>query len=80
MGNFFLFLLIIFFAIVGFIGILVLKFVRFFTKQTSGFNNGRSTYSNGYNDQQNRQQPNENNHSKVFSKEEGEYVDYEEIK
>ncbi|PXV67540.1 uncharacterized protein DUF4834 [Dysgonomonas alginatilytica] len=80
MGSFFLFILIVFFAIIGLIGAFVLRFVRLFTKQTSGFNNSRSTQNNRYDDQQGQRSHNENNHQKIFSKEEGEYIDYEEVK
>ena len=85
MGSFFLFILVVFFAIIGLIGAFVLRFVRLFTKQTSGFNNSRSAHNNNnnnnrYDDQQDQQSHTENNHQKVFSKEEGEYIDYEEVK
>lgn len=76
MGSFFLLILIIFFAIIGLIGAFVLRFVRLFTKQTSGPNHGNQRYE----DQQNQRSHNENNHQKIFSKEEGEYIDYEEVK
>lgn len=80
MGSFFLFILVVFFAIIGLIGAFVLRFVRLFTKQTSGFNNSRSAHNNRYDDQQDQRSYTENNHQKVFSKEEGEYIDYEEVK
>ena len=79
MGSFFLFILVIFFAIIGLIGAFVLRFVRVFTKQTSGSTHGRSA-SSRYENQQNQHTDNDNNHQKVFSKEEGEYIDYEEVK
>lgn len=78
MGSFFLFILIIFFAIIGLIGAFVLRFVRLFTKQTSGSNNGRSA-NNRYESRQGENSQSDN-HQKIFSKEEGEYIDYEEVK
>ncbi|QIK54643.1 DUF4834 family protein [Dysgonomonas sp. HDW5B] len=79
MGSFLLFILVIFFAIIGLIGAFVLKFVRLFTKQTSSSHHGRST-NNRYEDQQSQHADNDSNHQKIFSKEEGEYIDYEEVK
>lgn len=79
MGSFFLFILVVFFAIIGLIGAFVLRFLRLFTKQTSASNQGRSTNNNRYDDQQNQGTHNDN-HQKIFSKEEGEYIDYEEVK
>ena len=80
MGSFLLFILVIFFAIIGLIGAFVMKFVRLFTKQTSGSSHhGRST-NNRYEDQQSQRTYNDRNHQKIFGKEEGEYVDYEEVK
>jgi len=81
MGSFLLFLLLIF-AVILFMGIgFIMRFVRLFTK-------GPDTSGRRYTDDRNRNQnrnSNSNNsstssHSKVFGKDEGEYVDFEEIK
>lgn len=79
MGSFLLFILVIFFAIIGLAGAFILKFVRLFTKQPNSTAYGRSANSR-YEGQQSRNTHSESNHQKIFSKEEGEYVDYEEVK
>lgn len=79
MGSFFLFILIVFFAIIGLIGAFVLRFVRLFTRQTSGSSHNRTTNNNRSENQQDSH-TNNDNHQKIFSKEEGEYIDYEEVK
>ncbi len=79
MGSFFLFILIVILAIIAMVGGAVLRVVRVFTKQTNAFNQGQSTNNSRYRDQQNQQAHNDN-HQKIFGKEEGEYIDYEDIK
>lgn len=68
--------IVLFILIIG--GIIAQKIARLFMKGTQAppFGNGRTsdhTNEKSYNNQSSEQ-------SKVFSKDEGEYVDYEEIK
>lgn len=85
MGSFFLFILIIFLLIVGIIGLFILKFVRIFIKgprSASAFGNpfeNRQSQSSQSRENSHNNQYNPN-HEKIFSKDEGEYIDYEEIK
>ena len=80
MGSVLLSILVILFAIIGLIGAFVMRFLRLFTKQTSSNSHHGRSANNRYEDQQNQHAYNDNNHPKIFGKEEGEYVDYEEVK
>lgn len=82
MGSFLLFILLIFFLIIG-LGVgFILRFLRLFTKGarvSSSFGgtsrNNQQSHNDGFTSDAG-QQP----QGKVFSKDEGEYVDYEEVK
>lgn len=81
MGSFLLFILVIFLLIIGLGAIFVFRFVRLLTKGAKT----ASPFGNTYRDNQQSHNSNESTYTdqqqgKVFSKEEGEYVDYEEIK
>ena len=85
MANFFLFIIIS--VIVFILGIFILsgtfirKILKSFSKQSvdDAFRSGM--YNQGYGQEQHNQTHNASeHHKKVFSKEEGEYIDYEEIK
>lgn len=79
MGSFFLFILVIFFTIIALIGAFVFRFIRLFTKQPNNSSQSRSA-NNKSQEQQHNDAGNDNNQQKIFSKEEGEYIDYEEVK
>ena len=78
MGTFLLFLLVIFFTII-ILGLTFLRgIVKLFIRRPS--NNGQQR-SSGYREYQNNNNSEQsNNHQKVFTKNEGEYVDFEDIK
>lgn len=86
MGSFILFILIAFILFIGLGVLFVYRFVRMLLKgpKVSPFGNN---YNNdqSHNQHKNTRYRNSHNqehhdHEKVFSKDEGEYVDYEEIK
>lgn len=83
MGTFLLFILIIFFTII----ILGFSFLRgivrlFIRRPSSNPNSGYKQKGYGFNDrnQSNTQEHSSNYHKKIFRKDEGEYIDFEEIK
>lgn len=89
MGGFFLFILIIFFVISLLGGAFLRSIFRFLLKKTtSSFatNFERQTYGNNQQNKSDRQSYTSQydsyrrEHKKVFSRNEGEYVDFEEIK
>lgn len=78
MAKLLIFLFVIFFAFL-ILGIsFIARFVRFFTKPSNNRTTSQEQRSYTNQDRQNRQKT--ENHQKIFSKDEGEYVDYEEIK
>lgn len=81
MGNFLLFIAIIFFLIIGLGALFIFRFLRLITKGTktsSAF--GNTGGNEQYSQQSRRNESRQHSQEKVFSKDEGEYVDYEEIK
>jgi predicted PurR-regulated permease PerM len=79
MGTFLLFILIIFLVILVLGASFLRGVIQLFTKQprTDNYRTGSRAYQGG-NRQSSYSNPEE--HQKVFSKDEGEYIDYEEIK
>lgn len=78
-GGILLFIIVIFFIVVG-IGVYVLsKVFRLFGLGRYAQKNNK-TNSNGENKQNSESTPSETEKKKIFNKDEGEYVDYEEIK
>jgi hypothetical protein len=77
--KFILFLFIIFLIIlllgVGFLS----RFVRSFTKRSAG-NSNNKRYSSGQQEHGNNSSHTSTGHKKIFAKDEGEYIDYEEVK
>lgn len=88
MGGFFLFILTLFFVIFLLGGAFLRGIMQFlFKRSTSSFTNfDRRTFKNDNQSRRERQTQSSQHdtfrreHKKVFSKNEGEYVDFEEIK
>jgi len=82
MGSILLFLLLVL-AVIFFLGVgFIMRIVNFFTRGTSTGNkrNPGSSNRNGSNRNEHQQTSNSTENHKVFRKDEGEYVDFEEIK
>lgn len=86
MGGFFLFILIIFFVIFLFRGSLLRLVINYLVRRnTASFSNYQKQAYNSYKDSRQQNQQSSRNdyqreHQKIFSRNEGEYVDFEEIK
>jgi len=86
MGGFFLFILILIFALFLLGRTILRALVQFFFKKTAySFTNQQQTYGNRrkqsqYTSNDKRDNRQNRSHQKVFSKNEGEYVDFEEVK
>lgn len=77
MGSFLLFILITFLLIIGLGALFIFRFLRLFTKGAKASASFGSTHRSQQNETSSESQQSQ---EKVFSKDEGEYVDYEEIK
>ncbi len=78
--KFILFLFVIFLIIlllgVGFLS----RFVRTFVKHPNSANSNNKRYSNRQQERRDDPSDTSSGHKKIFGKDEGEYIDYEEVK
>ncbi|SHF60226.1 DUF4834 family protein [Dysgonomonas macrotermitis] len=79
MGSFLLFILVVFLLIIGLGFLFILRFLRIFTKGTNSSPFG-NTRRNNQQSHDSNSSSNQRSEGKVFGKDEGEYIDYEEIK